>query len=116
MRTDLAGALNGTARQRRSCALWLAARDASTPAVARHVARLVSAYERAPVRDLVTLGVFAMVEGAATGIMTRAALRATGAPAASMAAEMPPGSGWPGTLLALAIWLLLFAAIAFFSI
>lgn len=116
MRPDLAGALNGTTRQHRSCALWLAPHDASTPAVARYSARLVSAYERAPVRYLMTLGLFSMVEGGATGIMTRVALRATAAPATPMAAEMPPGSGWPRTLLALTIWLLPFVVTAIVSI
>jgi hypothetical protein len=82
------------------------------PVAARYLARLVSAYERAPVRDIMALGIFAVVEGAATDAVMRAALYLTGAPLAPTDDETSPGSGWRGTTVALAIWLLPFAIVA----
>lgn len=100
------------AQHRRSRALWRAGRDPSKPIAARSLARFVSAYERAPVRDIVALGLFAVVEGAATGAVMRVTLYLRGARLALADDETPPGSGWPGTTMALAIWLSPFVIVA----
>ena len=113
MRRNVAGLSDRAGR--RSHALWCAAYDPATPSVARAFARIVSAYDRAPIRELVPLGLFSVIEGGGAAVLARLALRLTGQVVVER--DLPaetPGSGWPGTALAIMLWLLPFVGAAAF--
>jgi len=99
-------------RHRRSRALWLAGRDAAVPAPARWLARAVSAYERAPLRDLISAEPIALAEEAVAALAVRATLRIAGGRPPHPEGAAPSPSGWPGNGLVLAAWALPMIAVA----
>jgi len=96
-------------RARRVPATWVMGHDASVALVTRLVARLISAYERAPARhvlDVLDLDIWA-IDGPVLWLARRLTFAIAGRPRGDddpMHDICVPGSGWRGSLLVLAIW------------
>lgn len=96
-------------RRRRITATYRLGRDPAVNVVPRSAARLISAYDRAPVRavfDTLDIDIWA-VDGPVLWLLRRIVFALAGRPRGDddpALDAMPPGSGWRGTALVLAIW------------
>lgn len=100
-------------RARRIPATYRLGHDASAPRVPRVVARVISAYERAPARhvlDVIDLDIW--VDSPVLWLARRLTFAIAGRPRGDDDPGLDirvPGSGWRGSLLVLAIWAALIA-------